>query len=107
MIELNCGKCCWMQKVQPPEGTKVDGERGYCTFNPPMVFPMPHQQGKLADLQGQKQVGFLPFMMRPVVKGNEPMCGRFHPNKETIKELDLENEGCDSGSCTQEDCTCD
>lgn len=105
MIELTCGKCCWMQIPPIPKGTKIDVKRGYCTFNPPAVFPMPQQQGNLADIQGQTKMGVVPLMQRPIVQEDEPMCGRFAPNEETMKELGLDKPGC--GACTTEGAKCE
>jgi hypothetical protein len=91
-----------MQKVDPPKGEKVDDERGYCTFNPPAVFPMPKQASSLSNVQGQQQMQMVPMMIRPVVEGKEPMCGRFSPDEETMKELGLDKpdkSGCSGGGC--------
>jgi hypothetical protein len=65
---------------------------------------MPQQQGKLADIQGQVQMGFVPMMMRPVLEEDEPMCGRFSPDPETVKELGLDQPGC--GACGDEGAKC-
>ena len=104
MIELTCGRCCWMQKVDPPKGEKVDDERGYCTFNPPAVFPMPKQTSSLQNMAGQANVQMVPMMIRPVVEGREPMCGRFSPNEETMKELGLNKPP--GSECDQKHCEC-
>lgn len=112
MIELTCGKCVWMQKVEIPEEKKEKYKvgRGYCTFNPPQVFPMPQQKtSNIAMAQGrqaQAQMEFLPYMMRPVVEDNEPMCGRFSPNEEAMKELGIDPEN-PAGGCRKEGgCEC-
>ncbi len=98
-VAFNCGNCGWMMKVEPPPEKKKDypEDRGYCTFEPPSVFPMPQQQGKLADVQGRQQMGFAPMMMRPVVEGNEPPCGRYTPNTELLKILEAAQPGCGCG----------
>lgn len=103
MIELTCGKCCWMQKVDPPPGEKVDDVRGYCMFNPPAVFPMPKQTSSLQNMSGHAKVQMVPMMMRPKVFGRDPMCGRFSPNEDTINELGLNK----SPECDQEHCECE
>jgi hypothetical protein len=96
-----------MQKAEIPEDKKKDypSGRGYCTFEPPKVFPMPKQQGTLADIQGKVQMGFLPLMMDPVVDGNKIACGRYSPNSEMRGILaEAQPEGCDrEGGC---DCEC-
>jgi hypothetical protein len=99
-VAFDCGNCGWMQKVEPPADKKKDYPvgRGYCTFNPPTVFPMPQQQGKLADIQGRAQMGFVPMMMRPVVEEGEPPCGRYTPNSEMLAIIqEAQPEGC--GGC--------
>ncbi len=68
------------------------------------VFPMPQQQGSLRNIQGQAQMGFSPFMMRPVVDEDEPACGRYTPNTELLKIIqeaqpDAEPKGCDVKGC--------
>jgi hypothetical protein len=79
-----------MDLVVIPEDKKKDYPvpRGYCTFNPPAVFPMPSQTSKIAQM-GQPQMQMAPMMMRPVVEANEIMCGRFSPNEETAIALGL------------------
>ncbi len=107
-IEFNCGNCGWMMKVAAPPDIKKDYPtgRGYCTFNPPAVFPMPQQQGKLADIQGRQQVGFAPMMMRPVVEENEPPCGRYTPDSEMLKILKADQDDC--RNCKEQGtCNCD
>jgi hypothetical protein len=78
-----------MQKVAIPEDKKKDYPvgRGYCTFNPPAVFPLPQQQGSLRNVQGQAAMGIAPLMLRPVVEDNEPACGRYTPDSEMVKVL--------------------
>ncbi len=104
-LEFNCGNCAWMQKVAVPAEKKKDYpvERGYCTFEPPTVFPMPQQQGKLADIQGQTKMGMVPFMMRPVVDANEPPCGRYAPDGETLALIGDAHKSC-PGTCDKENC---
>jgi hypothetical protein len=101
-IVLECGNCAWMQKVETPPEKKKDYPhgRGYCTFNPPAVFPVPQQSSNLRNIQGQAQVGFAPFMLRPVVDGNEPACGRYNPDSEMMKLLqESQPEGCEEFGC--------
>jgi hypothetical protein len=102
-VVFNCGNCAWMQKVEPPKGKEKDYPhgRGYCTFNPPAVFPMPQQTGNLADIQGKVQMGFSPFMLRPVVDGNEPPCGRYAYGSEMLKVLAEANPE-DTGACCKD-----
>ena len=108
-IEFHCGNCVWMQKVTVPKEKQKDYPlaRGYCTFEPPRVFPMPQQQSNLKDIQGQTKMGMAPFMIRPVVEEGEPPCGRYAPDTEMlaiIKEAQPEEEilcggkGC-GGNC--------
>jgi hypothetical protein len=88
-VQFNCGNCAWMQKVETPENKKKDFpvQRGFCTFEPPSVFPMPQQQSSLRNVQGQAQMGMAPFMMRPVVEATDPACGRYAPDNETLTIL--------------------
>jgi hypothetical protein len=104
-LEFKCGNCAWMQKVEVPKEKKKDYPiaRGYCTFNPPAVFPMPQQQGSLADVQGQQRMGMAPFMMRPVVEENEPPCGRYAPDTETLDLIEGLQGGC-PGKCKEGGC---
>lgn len=103
-----CGNCIYMMVVEPPEEKKKDYPipRGYCTFNPPTVFPMPQETGRLATM-GKKQVGFVPFTLRPAVDANEPMCGRAVFSNEAAQRLGLKEQDsacgdacdCEDGSC--------
>ncbi len=108
-VEFNCGNCGWMQIVEPPPEKKKDYpvDRGYCTFEPPKVFPMPQAQGKLADVQGRTPMGMVPLMMRPVVDAPEPACGRYTPNTELLRILEeAQPKGCDGSTCEREGCRC-
>jgi hypothetical protein len=89
-IIFECGNCGWMAKAPIPKDKQKDypSGRGYCTFNPPSVFPMPKQTSSLADVQGQVQMGILPLMLDPVVDGDKPACGRYTPDSGMIKILD-------------------
>jgi hypothetical protein len=99
---FECSNCAWMQKAEVPEDKKKEypSGRGYCTFEPPRVFPMPQQQGKLADIQGKVQMGFLPLMMDPVVDGDKPACGRYSPSSEMRNIIEeAQPEGCKVEGC--------
>jgi hypothetical protein len=89
-VVFECGNCGWMLKAPIPPEKKKDYPhgRGYCTFNPPSVFPIPKQTGSLADIKGQVQMGFIPLMLDPVVDGNKPACGRYTPDSGMIKILE-------------------
>lgn len=99
-LMLTCGNCVWFQRVDPPKNVPPpEVGRGYCMFNPPAVFPMPHENKIQA--MGQKQLQMVPMMIRPVVEENEPMCGRYGPNPEAQKALGLIAEG-GCGGCKHE-----
>jgi len=113
MIELNCGNCAWMRKVGPPKGEKKPKVgRGYCTFNPPAVYPFPGQKSKIAQM-GKEEPSIIPYMLRPVVEENEPACGRYNPDAETFEKLqerapeeeELCKGGC--GGCKNEGAKCE
>jgi len=110
---FECGNCAWMDKVEVPPEKKKDYpvDRGYCTFNPPAVFPMPQQKKtQLAAMGQQPQVDMIPFMMRPIVEANEAPCGRYAPDGETVKLLGESGGGCEGcdGNCKGSDsCGCD
>jgi len=105
-----CGYCAWAQMMDTPEDAKekYPYRRGYCRFNPPAVFPVPSQsQQKIAALGQAPPVNLAPFMLRPVVEENEPMCGQYAPNEEAVKGLGLKQEGgCDTQDCEREGCRC-
>ena len=106
---LVCGYCSWTQMITVPDEKQGEfpTKRGYCRFNPPAVFPMPtQQQSKIAALGTAPPVQMQPMMMRPVVEENEPMCGRYSPNKEAMVGLGLkpDEEILCSGTCDKENC---
>jgi len=106
-MDFACGHCVWYRAAKPPQGTKAPKVgRGYCTYNPPAVFPMPvPRQNKIQALgQEPTQPDILPLMLRPVVEENEPQCGFFYPNDEVRDLLDKEKIAACEGSC--EDCNC-
>jgi hypothetical protein len=111
-FQFNCGNCAWCQIVEVPKEKKKDYpiDRGYCTFNPPSVFPMPQQTSSLKNIKGESQMGFAPFMLRPVVEANEPACGRYSMDGETMELLGVSQGGCGKGeSCgcmTAKECNC-
>lgn len=114
MEELTCKNCAWTTMVKPPKGKEDELTRGYCTFEPPSVFPMPKQTSNLARPHGDQQVQFLPLMLRPVVYESEPICGRFAPNEETMSALGIAPPGAEKGhgcsdckKCDPATCNCD
>jgi hypothetical protein len=106
--ELCCGNCVFMSIVQPPEDKKelYPVPRGFCFFNPPIVFPMPQEISNIAGPLGKKQVSMVPHMMRPVVDATEPMCGRFMMTNEAADRLGVgaDEEILCSGTCGEGDC---
>jgi hypothetical protein len=105
---FECGNCGWMDKAPIPPEKKKDYPhgRGYCTFNPPSVFPMPKQTSSLADIQGQVQMGILPLMLDPVVDGNKTACGRYAPNSEMTKVIEEAQAKAGCGACEDEGAKC-
>jgi hypothetical protein len=107
---FTCGYCIYAQLKEPPEAMKekYPFKRGFCIFEPPKVFPMPQaKQSKIQALGNQtEQMDLVPFMMRPVVEENEPMCGRGVLNTEAMKGLHIEEKpGC--GGCKDEGAKCE
>ena len=105
-MNLTCKNCAWTTMVKPPAGK--EGLRGYCTFEPPRVFPMPKQTSGLARPHGDQSLQMVPMMMRPIVEHDDPICGRFTPNEATMEELGIapgpEKEILCSGTCAKEEC---
>jgi hypothetical protein len=121
-IKLHCGNCAWYSVIIiPKEKRDTVSKRGYCTFNPPTVFPVPQQrQSNLAIASGQQapgEVTMLPMMMRPVVEYDDEMCGRYQPNQEIAtqiaehrqKQAGCGVEKCDGANCIDncEECPCE
>ena len=116
---FTCGYCIYGRMQEPPEEVKKADPnataRGYCIFEPPKVFPMSVQENtKIAALGTQPKVDVQPYMLRPVVEENEPMCGRGMLNKAAVTALGLEEENpekeelCsgDGKTCKREECRC-
>ena len=102
---FTCGYCIYAQLHDPPKGTDYPNKRGYCIFEPPKVFPMPHAKQTKIQAMGNQQVEFAPYMMRPVVEENEPMCGRGVLTVEAMKALGVDTnagKGCDNCNCDTE-----
>jgi hypothetical protein len=103
---FTCGYCIYGQLMEPPPEKKKDYpvKRGYCIFNPPAVFPMPSQQQQRVKAMGQpaQVMDFHPFMLRPVVDEDEPMCGRGVLNAEAMEALGIENKPPGCGGCKDE-----
>ena len=95
MIVLNCGNCAWFAEGNPPPSKEMK-RRGFCTFYPPKVFPMPKQTSTLQAM-GKQNVQMVPMMLRPVVEEDEPMCGKYHPDEKTLEELKEEKKGEENG----------
>jgi len=104
-----CGYCVWAQMMEAPEDQKekYPKKRGFCRANPPAVFPIPaQQQTKIAGPMGQQpKVQMQPYMIRPVVEADEPMCGKYTPNPEAVKGLGLRAGG--EGGCDRKHCECE
>ena len=87
---FTCGSCAWFSEGSPPPRKDMQ-RRGYCTADPPKVFPTPKQSGKITAL-GQQKMEIVPMMMRPIVEGNEPMCRFYQPNEWAMLELGDKSE---------------
>jgi hypothetical protein len=107
-VVFNCGNCGWGQMVEIPKEKRKDHPvgRGYCMFEPPRVFPMPKQQGTLADIQGQTKMGVVPLMLDPVVDEDRAACGRYTPNSEMLKVLEAAQPEGGCGGCESEGAKC-
>jgi hypothetical protein len=107
---FTCCYCIYAQLKDPPEDMKEQYpfRRGFCIFEPPKVFPMPRAKESKIQAMGntQPQMDFLPFMMRPVVDENEPMCGRGVLNVEAMEALGI-NQKTSCGDCKDEGDKCE
>lgn len=104
-----CGYCAYTQMIDVPTEKKDTHlkRRGFCRFNPPAVFPMPTQKtAKIAAMGQQPPIDIQPYMMRPVVNEDEPMCGQWQPNVEAAEALGLTGGQGGCGGCNDEGAKC-
>jgi hypothetical protein len=64
---------------------------------------MPKQTQTLGAM-GQPTMQTLPYMMRPLVSQDEPMCSGYSPTPEAMKEITKEQEEQKKEQCCDEPC---